>query len=57
MYESFRVSEVDRVERFEVFTAVNFQVMVWVVTSCSDVVRYLRSGGPCCLHLLMFSAL
>jgi len=22
-----------------------------VVTSCSDVVRYYRFGGPCCLHL------
>jgi hypothetical protein len=29
---------------------VQFEVL-WVVTSCSDVVRYERFGGPCCLHL------
>jgi hypothetical protein len=23
----------------------------WVVTPCSDVIRYERFGGPCCLHL------
>jgi hypothetical protein len=28
------------------------QIMVlWVVTSCSDVVGYQRFGVPCCLHL------
>jgi hypothetical protein len=25
--------------------------LFWVVTPCSDVVGYLRFGGPCCLHL------
>jgi len=23
----------------------------WVVTPCSDMVRYHSFGGPCCLHL------
>jgi len=36
---------------FEVFTAVMFQVEVWVMTTCSFVVGYQRFGGPCCLHL------
>jgi hypothetical protein len=36
---------------FEVFTAMNIQVVVfWVVTPCSDVIGYQRFGGPCCLH-------
>jgi len=38
--------------RFEVFAVVKIQVEVfWVVTSCSDVVRYHRFGGFYCLHL------
>jgi hypothetical protein len=38
--------------RFEVFTVVKFEVEVfWYVASCSDMVRYQRFGGPCCLHL------
>jgi hypothetical protein len=32
--------------KFEVFTAVRFQVMVfWVVTPCIDVLRYLHLHG------------
>jgi len=27
------------------------QVVFWVVTPCSDVVRYQNFGGPCCLNL------
>jgi len=38
--------------RFEVFTAVNIQVMVfWIVISCCVVVGYQHFEGPCCLHL------
>jgi hypothetical protein len=39
-------------ERFEVFTAVKIQIVVfWVVTPYSDVVGYQHFGGPYSLHL------
>jgi hypothetical protein len=38
--------------RFEVFTAIKIEVMVfWVLMPCSVVVGYQRFGAPCCLHL------
>jgi hypothetical protein len=38
--------------RFEGFTAMKFHVVViWIVTSCIDVVEYQSFGGPCYLHL------
>jgi len=42
-----------RIARFDVFTAVMFQVDVfWVMTPCSVAVRCQRFGGPC--FLLIF---
>jgi hypothetical protein len=38
--------------RFEVFPAVNIQVLVfWVMTPSSVAAEYERFGGPCFLHL------
>jgi hypothetical protein len=38
--------------RFEVFTAMKIQVMVfWVVMLCTVTVGYQHFRGPCCLHL------
>jgi hypothetical protein len=38
--------------RYSVTSKYEFQIAVfWVVTPCSDVVRYHHFGGPCCLHL------
>jgi hypothetical protein len=36
---------------FRVFRAVKIELMVWVVDSCSVVVRNQHFGGPCCLCL------
>jgi hypothetical protein len=38
-----------RIARFEVFSAVFFQVVCWAVTLF--VVGYRRCGGPCCLEI------
>jgi len=38
--------------RYEIFTAMKIQVMVfWVVTMYSVVARFLHFRGPSCLHL------
>jgi len=38
--------------RFEVFKAVKIQFEVfWVATLCSNVAKYQRFGGHCCLYL------
>jgi len=40
------------VARFEVFTTVKIQFVVfWLIAPCSVVVGYQSFGGPCCLHL------
>jgi hypothetical protein len=40
------------VEIFEVFTAVKIQVEVfWTMAPCSDMARYQRFRGICCIHL------
>jgi len=41
-----------RYARFDILTAKEIQIgVMWVVTSCSDVVGCRRFEGPCCLHL------
>jgi hypothetical protein len=38
------------VARFEVYTTMEIQTaVVWIVSPCSDVVRYQLFGGPGCM--------
>jgi len=37
--------------RYNIFTAVKIQVVLWVMVPCSDVVGYQHFGEHCCLHL------
>jgi len=38
--------------RFDVYTALNVQILVfWVVAQCEVLIRYQRFGRPCSLHI------
>jgi hypothetical protein len=50
-HESHKESNHLRDTGMEIFTPMKTQVVVWNLTTYSDVVRYHRFGGLCCLHL------